>query len=241
MPDVPLAAHDIQEARAYTGLLRSMHLSYWIDAALDLMFPPRCIGCGRVDFSLCAHCAEEIAATPLHLSLERHSSLDACAASGTHEGKLREAVQALKYENARSLAIPLAQQLIRCQNVLDWRFDIVIPVPIGTKRLKERGYNQAELIARAFAYHRNAPLEAASLQRQRETRSQVGLDAKERQANVEGAFAAKSEKVNGKAILLIDDVYTTGATLAACASALREAGASAVYALTVTIASSHQR
>lgn len=241
MPDVPLVVSDTLEARAYTGLLRSGRLSHWLEAALDLVFPPRCIGCGRVDTPLCSRCNADIAQSPLQLHLHHEVSLDDCAASGTHDGKLREAVQALKYDNARGLALPLARQLIRCQDALNWRFDTVTPVPIGTERLKERGYNQAELIARAFASQSNASFQVNLLQRQRETRSQVGLDAKERRANVEGAFAANSSEVKDKAILIIDDVYTTGATLGACAVALRKAGAVAVYALTVTVASPHQQ
>lgn len=241
MPDVPLAVNDIPEARAYTGLLRSERLSHWLDAALDLVFPPRCVGCGRVDTALCWRCDAEIATSPLQLHLHHDVWLTDCAASGAHEGKLREAVQALKYDGSRRLALPLARQLMRCQDTLKWRFDMVIPVPIGTERLNERGYNQAELIARAFARQSGTACEANLLRRQRETRSQVGLDAKGRQANVEGAFVANGNEVEGKAILVIDDVYTTGATLGACAAALREAGAISVYALTVTVASSHQQ
>jgi competence protein ComFC len=241
MPDVPLVVSDTSEARAYTGLLRSERLSHWLDTALDLVFPPRCVGCGRVDTPLCARCDAEIASSPLQLHLHHEQILNDCAASGAHDGKLREAVQALKYNNARGLALPLARQLMRCQNELNWRFDTVTPVPIGTERLKERGYNQAELIARAFARQSGADFQAHLLRRQRETRSQVGLDAKERQANVEGAFIADNHKVSGKAILIIDDVYTTGATLGACAAAVRDAGATAVYALTVTVASPHQQ
>jgi ComF family protein len=116
---------------------------------------------------------------------------------------------------------------------LDWKVDKIIPVPLGVARLKERGYNQAVLIARPFALRIDMPLETQGLYRVRETRSQVGLSINQRRENVRNAFKASKEKVSDRRILLVDDVATSSATLNVCASALREAGAKDVHCMTL--------
>jgi ComF family protein len=182
-------------------------------------------------------CQHEAARNLPIFNLHHVDVLDGCAASGWHQGKLQNAVQALKYENARSLARPFALRLHHCLTELSWTFDTIIPVPIGTARLKERGYNQAGLIAAALAQEVGVAYHPHLLWRARETLSQVGLNAAERHKNVEGAFCA-DPALSERSLLLVDDVYTTGATLAACAEAARGAGALQVYALTVTAAHS---
>ncbi|MBA4356017.1 MAG: ComF family protein, partial [Novosphingobium sp.] len=114
--------------------------------------------------------------------------------------------------------------------------DAVVPVPLHASRLRSRRFNQAELIARRVARKLQLPCTPAALARIRETPSQVGLSANQRQLNVRGAFAvpeAQVAAVRGKTILLIDDLMTTGATLAACARALKRAGCRAAYGLTL--------
>jgi ComF family protein len=108
----------------------------------------------------------------------------------------------------------------------------VVPVPLHFQRLQERGYNQSALLAAAFSRAVGLPMQPTWLERTRETRQQVGLAPSERRDNVEGAFCA-AEAVAGQRLLLIDDVYTTGSTLRACATAALAAGASAVYGLTL--------
>jgi ComF family protein len=108
----------------------------------------------------------------------------------------------------------------------------VVPVPLHEQRLAERGYNQSELLAEHFCRAVELPLQPSWLQRVRETRQQVGLGPNERRANVEGAFVATSN-VAGQNLLLVDDVYTTGATLRACAKAAQMAGARSIYGLTL--------
>jgi ComF family protein len=165
--------------------------------------------------------------------------LSAFAATGEHAGKLREAVQALKYDNVRAIADFMARRMAQALDSLDWQFDVILPVPIGSARLRERRYNQAGLIAAALAREVGVAFQPTLIWRTRETRSQVGLTAEERQLNVAHAFAAHPTLLADQSILLIDDVYTTGATLHACAEALRAVGARQVYALTVT-AAQHQ-
>jgi ComF family protein len=139
----------------------------------------------------------------------------------------------LKYQRDIGLAEALSKHLIELYNDLKWEIDLVTPVPLGSKRARERGYNQSGLLARPLAYAIHKPYQPKLLLRTRETRSQVGLSAKERQQNVEGAFTANVSKVQEKVVLVIDDVMTTGSTINACAQALRKAGASAVYGLTL--------
>jgi ComF family protein len=158
-------------------------------------------------------------------------------AAALHTHPLREAIHALKYDGRTGLAPLLARYLVAAYADPLWRtlprpIDAVTPVPLHAARLAERGYNQSSLLAAAFCAATGLPLQTGWLARSRETRPQVGLGPAERQINVDGAFAA-DPAVAGKVILLIDDVLTTGATLAACASAADAQGAFAVYGLTL--------
>ena len=134
-----------------------------------------------------------------------------------------------------ALAVPIS----RFVDSLGWSFDVVVPVPLGEKRMKERGYNQVALIAKPLSLSLGRIYHQAALKRRRETKSQVGLSAVERRQNVHDAFIADSRIVRGKSVLLMDDVATTGATLSSGAEALLQAGASQVYAITVARALPH--
>ena len=115
----------------------------------------------------------------------------------------------------------------------------MIPVPLGKKRLKERGYNQTALVARPLAYEVGIEYSPRALWKARETRSQVGLTASQRQENVHNAYQADREAVKRKSVLLMDDVATTGSTILACTEALLSAGAQDVYVLTIARALPH--
>ena len=115
----------------------------------------------------------------------------------------------------------------------------MIPVPLGNKLLKERGYNQVGLVARPLAHELGLEYAPGALWKSRETRSQVGLSISQRRENVSNAYQANPSVVNRKSILLMDDVATTGSTISACTSALAAAGAHEVYALTIARALSH--
>jgi ComF family protein len=123
----------------------------------------------------------------------------------------------------------------------NWKPTLVVPVPLSARRLRRRGYNQMDLVAGALARLLDVPMGSGALSRIRETRSQVGLDPAGRRRNVEGAFEARRDDVEGSVVLLVDDLFTTGATLAACAAALHEAGSGEVYGLTIGRASSGRR
>lgn len=207
----------------------------WWDAVVNLVFPPRCANCGRVDYQWCPQCAERLLQTPLNAQQRDDlSSLAGCVTSGVHEGILRHALHALKYENTPQVAPWLAARLALCLRETGWIIDTVIPVPLHTTRLKERGYNQAKLIAEGLTGRTALTMSEDGLHRQRFTHTQVGLNREERLENVVDAFSADPFWVRGQRVLIVDDVCTTGATLEACASALLSAGAEAVYALTVT-------
>ncbi len=220
---------------------------------LDLLFPPVCAGCGRAGYALCPLCAQEVEPVgepicahcgrrqaravkrcPLCAS-EDEPPLDLVRAATLHRWPLREAIHALKYEGRTELAQPLARYLLATLAIPPWpailpRIDAVIPAPLHARRRAERGYNQATLLARPLCRWMGLPLHTDWLQRTQMTRPQVGLNAHERRANVADAFRA-SPAVCGKTLLLIDDVYTTGATMTACAAAAKAAGARLVYGL----------
>jgi ComF family protein len=164
-------------------------------------------------------------------------------AHGVYAGKLRTLVHLLKYDGMEGLAARLgalaAEQALAVDGVPQNL--VVVPVPLWSGKRRQRGFNQAELLARgvvaAMRKHRpemRARLVAGALERQRATESQAGLSPHQRRANVRGAFfAPKPAAVDGQEVLLVDDIYTTGATARACSQALRSAGARRVWVATV--------
>jgi len=148
-------------------------------------------------------------------------------------GPIRNALHALKYRQNIGLGIALSQNIAALLQQLNWPVNLVVPVPLGTKRQRERGYNQADLLAKPLAFRLQLPYHSQVLVRARETRSQVELSLAERHRNMENAFQADARHVRGKNILIIDDVATSGATLDACADALLKAGAKSAFGLTV--------
>lgn len=150
-----------------------------------------------------------------------------------HDGALRQAIHHLKYRHRRELATTLGWMLSDYWQEAGLPADLVVPVPLHASRQKERGYNQAGLLARALVERLPLTLSETGLIRTRATVPQVGLEARERKVNVQDAFAWTGDRLEGVCVLLIDDVCTTGSTLEACALALRQAGAESVWALTL--------
>lgn len=150
-----------------------------------------------------------------------------------YRGPLVRALLQLKYRPNRRLASHMAGWLAALAGRESWRPGIIVPVPLGQKRLRQRGYNQATLIAAGLADCLGAQLVERLLARSRETRSQVGLGMADRQRNVQGAFLASASGLEGQSVCIVDDLCTTGATLSACAAALMEAGVEQVVGLTV--------
>jgi ComF family protein len=163
------------------------------------------------------------------------------AAYGSYESGLRELVHLLKYDGVRPAANVLGRMLAEAIATLEPEFMAdslaVIPVPLHRTKLHQRGFNQAELIARAAVKVRRGDrlrLCVGVLERKRETASQIGLTSHQRRENLRGAFGvAQPEEVRGREVLVVDDVYTTGTTVSECARVLRRAGATKVWVATV--------
>lgn len=229
--------------------VEKLYQFFWV--ALDWLYPPFCAGCNQPGSLWCTNC--QTASHPFsqklvcaHCGQLLRSSQRICTSCRNHpppyvamrswaafSGPLREAIHSLKYRQNMGLGAPLALHLIDLLQQLNWQFDLIVPVPLSSQRLAERGYNQASLLARPIAFALHKPFLPQALLRIRNTASQVGLSSAERKINVHGAFTAKPSRVSHRSILLVDDVTTTGATLAACTQALLDAGAHRVYALTL--------
>jgi ComF family protein len=149
------------------------------------------------------------------------------------DSPVQNALHTLKYRRNMGIGEALAVQMTDFVRLLDWDVQVLIPVPLGKNRLKERGYNQVGLVARPLAYELDLQYEPGALWKTRDTRSQVGLTMSQRRENVHQAYQARPEIVKRKAVLLMDDVATTGSTIQACSEALLSAGARQVYALTI--------
>jgi ComF family protein len=155
------------------------------------------------------------------------------------DSPIQNALHTMKYKRNISLGEMLALQMVDFFHSLHWQVQAVLPVPLGKKRLKERGYNQVGLVARPLANNIGMEYLPGALKKTRETRSQVGLSASQRHENVKNAYQADPLAVNGKSVLLMDDVATTGSTISACTESLLSAGAKEVYVLTIARALSH--
>lgn len=230
-----------------SSLAYRLYQNLW--ASLDLLFPPSCGGCGRPGGGWCEDCqncvrrVESPFCERCGQSQDTFGLCENCMAAPPHftavrswavfEGPVRQAIHRLKYKRDISLGVILAQPMIAYLREMDWNIEGIVPVPLGVARLRERGYNQATLLARPLALGTSKPFLPQGLIRARETRSQVGLSFTQRRENVTGAFRARSNLVTGRCVLVVDDVATSSATLDACAKALLEGGASKVYGLTL--------
>ena len=228
----------------------SQRLDQIKDTFLDLLFPLYYVGCGREGDLICIRCRDALPrieppwcyicglprSGPCVCGTNRSKTwlLDGLRSPFRFEGTIREAIHSLKYRNIRAIAGPLAEYLADYHRGESLKTDVLVAVPLHSKRLRERGYNQSELLARSLAKAGGLPLIADCLHRTRDTPPQArSTNVEERRANVARAFSCKPGSVTGKSVLIIDDVTTTGATLEACAQELKKAGAISVWALTV--------
>ncbi|MFZ4828566.1 MAG: ComF family protein [Phototrophicaceae bacterium] len=207
---------------------------YW----LDVVFPPRCANCGRLDTFFCSACQARLDALPLKHLERTLPPFSGLISTEMHRiPLLRRLIHSLKYDNMPELAQPLGIRLATAIQDDNWEIDLVISVPLHPHRQRERGYNQSTELAKVVSEVLGLRELSSALQRTVNTRSQVGLGQQQRLDNVAGAFIANPHHLEGAKVLLIDDVLTTGATMQACAEAVIAAGAHSIYGVTITSAS----
>ena len=217
------------------------------DRLLNFFFPRYCLGCGREGAYFCQRCRRDL---PFQLppfcskcgkSLDHHPSCDDITPELTalhsvfrFEGVIKKAVHQFKYNNLRDLAGPLGGYLSEYLKLHDLTADALVPVPLHRSRLRERGYNQSELLAIMIHRLTDTPVFVDTLRKNRQTRPQAeSQSVNDRRDAVAGAFQCYNNKLSGRSVILIDDVATSGATLNACARALIAGGAAEVKALTL--------
>ncbi len=189
---------------------------------------PFCDKCGKPlvsDASItCSDCLSD---TPAFTSVRSY---------GLYKGTLKKALNLLKYYGIKRLSKPLSEKI---RGISLPSVDTVIPVPLSKQKLRQRGFNQSALLAKSLAGRADTRLSLNSLVKIRDTAPQVGLSAKKRQENIKNAFAVnRKEIIINKNILLVDDVFTTGATIRECSQVLNRAGANEIYVITLAHSSS---
>lgn len=220
------------------------------DLLLDLLFPRFCVGCGTEGEFLCKSCIQELrelqppfcSQCGLPMNGNRICpdcqnlplAIDGIRSVYVHQGLVREIIHSIKYKNIKAMAKPLAKLLANYIESSPLSADVFVAVPMHPKRLRKRGYNQPELLVNELSNLTGIPNKTELLIRTKNTTSQVSLTADDRRNNVNGAFQCKDQVFLGKKVLIIDDVCTTGATLNACAIALKEGGAASVWGLTLS-------
>lgn len=223
-------------------------LERWWSGVLDLVFPKRCLGCEGFGALLCAACRAGIEPlrppfcrgcgvpareSPCPGCREAPLDVDGLRSIFPYDGLVRTAIIELKYHGLSSLGEELGGWMAD-QIRSGVAADLVTAVPLHHRRRRSRGYNQAELLARTLGRTLGLRFSAATIQRTKQTSAQAQLsDRAQRAENVRNAFTADPQLVKGRSVLIIDDVATTGATLSACARALKDAGATRVVGLTL--------
>ena len=216
--------------------------------ALDLLFPRYCVGCGKEGAFICLSCCRALPriTPPICPRCGRpqlsgilcpdcvgwQAAIDGIRSPFRFEGVMREAIHQLKYQNLRALAVPLAEMLGEYLNASPLDVDVLVPVPLHQKRLRERGYNQARLLAQELGKLINIPVIDDVLIRQRHTPPQARTaTVAERKLNIADSFTCLDDRLRSGKVLLLDDVATSGATLDACATVLKSNGAASVWGL----------
>lgn len=225
---------------------------------LDFLFPRRCVSCGKFGSYLCSNCLSQISfikesVCPVcersaiggvtHPGCQTRYSLDGLTSVCVYDGPIKKAIKRLKYkpwisdlgETLASLIFTYLQENTSANQFLNTK-PTIIPVPLHSSRERQRGFNQSALLGKLVAREFNLGFTPNLLIRTEKTRPQVELKGKDRLENIRDAFAINKNsefRIHNSAILVIDDVWTTGATLRACTNVLKRAGASKVWALTL--------
>jgi len=228
-------------------LLRSDKL---VELVVDSFFPRRCVGCGRLGGFFCPECLGKLSRLlpPLCPKCGRpqasgivcpncwqiQTEIDGIRSLFRFDDIIRKAIHQLKYRNLKAISPCLAELLADYLISNPLPGEALICVPLHPRRLRERGYNQSNLLARRLSERIDLPVIENCLIRVTQTQPQVrAADVEERRRNVADAFMCRDERVNGRQIILVDDVCTSGATLESCAVALKNKGATSVWGLTL--------
>ena len=202
--------------------------------AIEVVLPSHCVGCGGGGTNLCTRCAHDAARAAPEPRLAAGSALTSLEAAFAYAGVPRKAVLRLKYNGLRALAPYMALSMAEAVPAA-FDVDAVTPVPLHARRLRERGFNQAELLAVSLGELLGLPVLRGAVQRVVPTVPQVELSSAARRRNVRGVFSATpgsdGHGAAGHRVLLVDDVFTTGSTIANAALALKRAGARSVHGL----------
>lgn len=216
---------------------------------LDFLFPKKCVGCGKFGAYICGNCFRkiEIVENPIcpvcqrqaiggktHPGCKGRYLLDGLVVGARYKGVVRSAIVKIKYK----WIYDIEATILTILDSIWWKYDlpesaVLVPIPLSSARLKWRGFNQADHLAVKLGKRFGVRVERI-LKKVRETKTQVGLTRKERKENVEDAFKIISE-MSGKNIILVDDVYTSGATMAEACRVLKKAGAKNVWGLALAL------
>ena len=214
-------------------------MSSWAAKLLDLLFPPKCVFCGKLlptgATHLCPRCQEELPWLEGGAAEQTGEFFSLCVSPLRYQDKVRESFHRYKFQGHRGYHKAYGLLVAQCvHDHLAGRYDLITWVPLSSKRKRERGYDQAFLLASAAALELG-DVAVETLRKGRNTQAQSGLDDDAaRRANVLGAYTiVDPELVEGKRVLLIDDVITTGSTISECARVLRSAGAADVVCATL--------
>lgn len=221
-----------------------------------MLYPQTCCFCGKIsDKEICEQCSKKITyitepvckccGKPIRDANKELCYDCACnehffeqgKSVWVHEGPVRWSLYQFKYHNRRIYGITYTKELFRIYRgkIMDWNIGVIIPVPLHRKRKRQRGYNQAEIIAKQLGKLMGIPVDVKMVKRKRYTRPQKSLNSKERKQNLKHAFEIKSGIKIPRNVLIIDDIYTTGNTIDAIAKILKEKGAQKVFFLTISI------
>ncbi len=219
------------------------------DIILDLIFPARCLSCGAIGGFVCQKCSKEVirkrdqgcpfcrqsmsGGRTCHRCRSHHKLTGALCYGYMKDETLKSVIHGYKYDGVSAAGEEIANYLVELLERESINFEVVSFAPISRERYRQRGYNQAEILARVIARHFGKPL-YTGLKKVKHTSSQVGLHRRERLQNIKGSMqASNSNPIIGKKVLVVDDVLTTGATLDECARTLRAAGARQVWGVVV--------
>lgn len=220
-----------------------------LDFILDFLFPKKCLGCGNIGKYFCEDCLTKIKRAEnqvcpgcyevsfngkTHEKCRKKTELTGLYFGFLYEGMIKRAVRKIKYQQVFSIKMELMDLFMRNFPREKFQEFVFIPIALHKRRLRERGFNQAEIIAKEICKRANYTFCGNVLKRVKNTKTQTELTRRERQKNIAGAFQIENaEEIRGKKIAVIDDVFTSGATLNECAKELKKSGAKEVWGVVV--------